>query len=144
MTRLQQGTFAFLLLLAVSLTGGCQEKVSDEEIVAQTAKLYYDYLLEGKYEDFVAGIDHHLQQADDYNKQLLTSAKMFMALQKERHQGVSSFSVVNADIEEGQQSHNGTRTSSTANVFLVIHYADNTDEQIVVPMVERDGIWLMR
>ena len=113
----------------------CADKVSSEEVVATTAKLYYDYLLEGKYEDFVAGIDRHIQGADDYDEQLRANARMFVDQQRERHEGIREIDIVNAVVDE--KAH-------AANVFLLLNFADSTSEQIVVPMVERDGIWYMR
>jgi hypothetical protein len=29
-------------------------------------------------------------------------------------------------------------------VFLVLGYGDNSQEEVVVPMVEQQGMWLMR
>ena len=54
---------------------------------------------------------------------------------RESHQGIASFEV--ARVEYDGKGH-------AANVFLNVHFADSTKEQIVVPMVERDDLWLMR
>ncbi|MBP5387115.1 MAG: hypothetical protein J6Y97_06990, partial [Prevotella sp.] len=70
-----------------------------------------------------------------YKEQLRDNIKMFMARQRQLHKGISTFNIVNAEIDAD---------SHTANAFLVVNYADSTSEQIVVPLVERGGVWRMR
>ena len=134
MSAMRQFCCIFCAVMAMMLFS-CSDKVSSEEVVANTAQLYYSYLLEGKYEDFVAGIDHRLKGGADYDAQLVANAKMFVHQQKERHEGIRQISIANAVVDA--EAH-------AANVFLLINFADSTSEQIVVPMVERDGIWYMR
>ena len=126
---------ALLALVAALLLMGCGGKPSPEKVVAATAKLYYEDLLKGSYDDFVAGIDNHFPASGTYREQLRDNAKMFVARQAMLHQGIDRIEVADATLDEKNHS---------ANVFLVLCYADSTNEQIVVPMVERDGIWLMR
>lgn len=127
-----------ILRMAVAATmlmacGG--NDVDQEQLVATTAQLYYQYLLDGKYDDFVGGVDSHVKLTLDYKEQLLANAKMFVRLQEKAHKGISSIYVSNAEVDAGNHS---------ANVYLVFCYADSVSEQVVVPMVERDGLWLMR
>ena len=125
--------WALLLVLACS---ACAPKAKDAaEVAGRTAKLYYDALLEGKYDVFVAGIDKHLGEQHDYDVQLLANARMFVDKQKDSHQGIASFEVSRVEYSD---------SAYAANVFLQVHYADSTQEQIVVPMVVRDDVWLMR
>ena len=122
-------------VVAVMFTA-CAPKSEDSAGVAgRTAKLYYDALIEGRYGDFVAGLDHHLGDIGDYDTLLAANAKMYVRQQDEAHQGISAFEV--ARVECADSIH-------AANVFLNVHFADSTKELIVVPMVEHDGIWLMR
>ena len=124
---------AFAIVAAIFM--GCTSEVDSEKMVATTAKLYYDYLLEGKYEDFVEGIDVSLQGHDSYRGQLIDNAKMYVRQQEKYHQAIKGFEVVDAKMDDEGMS---------ANAFLSVSYADSTCEQIVVPMVRRDGIWKMR
>ena len=128
---------AYLLLMAVAATAlsSCSPTESKEKVVATTAKIYYDYLLDGRYDDFVAGIDQHIPLSESYREQLCANAKMFVNQQKELHQGISRIEISDAEVDADAHA---------ANAFLVFCYADSTTEQVVVPMVERDGVWLMR
>ena len=124
-----------LLAMALALAA-CAPKASDPaEVASRTAKLYYDALLEGNYDVFVAGLDRHLGDIGDYDSLLVANARMYVDRQRESHQGIASFEV--ARVEYDGKGH-------AANVFLDVHFADSTKEQIVVPIVERDDLWLMR
>lgn len=124
-----------MAVMAVMLSACRNESVDQKKLVASTAQLYYQYLLEGKYDDFVGGIDFHLNPSPDYKEQLRANAKMFIRQQEMDHKGISSIHVSGAEVDESNHS---------ANVFLVFCYADSTTEQVVVPMVECDNLWLMR
>ena len=124
-----------LLAVVAILFLGCGRDAEPEKVVATTAKLYYDYLLDGRYDDYVAGIDGADSLPSGYKEQLRDNIKMFMARQRQQHKGINTFGIVNAEIDED---------SHTANAFLVVNYADSTSEQIVVPLVERGGVWRMR
>ena len=67
-----------------------------------------------------------------FNFLLFKLEKMKM---KDSHQGIASFEVSRVEYSD---------SAYAANVFLQVHYADSTQEQIVVPMVVRDDVWLMR
>lgn len=124
------------IFVAGMLFVACEPKANDPaKLAGRTAKLYYDALLDGKYEDFVAGIDHHVSGQENYELQLKANARMFVDQQKAAHQGIASF-----EVDRVQYSD----TAHAANIFMQIHYADSTREQVVVPMVERHGVWLMR
>ena len=122
-------------VMAITLLSCGDKAPATEKVVATTAKLYYDYLLEEKYDDFVGGIDLSFPKSEKYTEQMRDCAKMFVARQKEIHQGIKAVDAVNAEVDDDAHS---------ANAFLVLHYSDSTSEQVVVPMVERNGVWLMR
>ena len=125
----------FLLAVAAIMFLGCSEKADTEKMVATAAKQYYDCLLDGRYDEFVAGIDGTDSISGGYREQLRDNAKLFLAQQNEMHKNISSFTISDAEIDADNH---------TANAFLVVNYGDSTSEQIVVPMVERDGVWKMR
>ena len=72
---------------------------------------------------------------DSFREQLIVSFKQFMRQQEEAHQGVASFSPSRVQIDS---------TLQVMQVFLMVNYADNTHEEIVVPMVENNGKWMMK
>lgn len=126
---------ALLLALAAFLLVACKKEVNPEELVSNAAKQYYTYLLEGNYDAFVDGCYREGTIREVYRTQLVDNAKMFVGQQKDEHQGIKSFEVVSAKVDTASHS---------ANVFLSLKYGDNTTEQVVLPMVEKENLWYMR
>ncbi len=126
-------TFLLVVMASVVMAGCAGESTTEK--VAATAKHYYDCLLDGRYDDYVAGIDGTDSIPGSYREQLRDNAKMFLARQRQLHGGIVSFAISDAAVDED---------SHMANVFLVVNYADSVSEQIVVPLVERGGAWKMR
>lgn len=125
------------VIVAVGLMVACAKKEDfpQEDVVANTAKLYYQYLIEGKYSDFVAGMDRHVERSQNDERQLVENAKLYVQQMKQQHQGLKSVDIVSSKVDTVQHM---------AMVFLMMEFADNTKEQVLVPMVEKDNIWLMR
>ena len=122
--------FLFLLLL-----GACSSGPTPEELASLAAEGYYRHLLNGEYEKFMKGKDGLDGMPEDYREQLQAAYKQYMAQQQEVHRAILDVRVSNA------------RTDSSlhvTNVFLVLCYGDSTNEEIAVPMVEREGRWKMR
>ena len=64
------------ILLFVSVLFSCGSKKNDPgEIVGKTAKIYYDYLLNGNYDAFVAGMNQPERIPDNYREQLVAIAR---------------------------------------------------------------------
>ena len=128
-----------MVLLAVLAACGNATK---EELAALAAKGYYDHLIHGEYEQFYEGMDQRtlsdgtaLSDEAAYRSQMLDNLRQFMARQTQEHRGVLEVRVSNATTDTVQQ---------LTNVFLVLCFADSTNEEIVVPMVERHGAWRMK
>ena len=130
-----RGRFLSMAVVAAMLLSCGSESVDQEQLVATTAQLYYQYLLDGKYDDFVGGMDLHLSPSPSYKEQLRANAKMFVRQQEKMHKGIASIRVSGAEVDERNHA---------ANAYLVFCYGDSTTEEVVVPMVERDKLWLMR
>ena len=131
--------FAVIVLLAVLTACGSATK---EELASLAAKGYYDHLIHGEYEQFYEGMDQRtlpdgtaLSDEAAYRSQMLDNLRQFMARQAQEHRGVLEVRVSNATTDTVQQ---------LTNVFLVLCFADSTNEEIVVPMVERHGAWRMK
>jgi hypothetical protein len=74
--------------------------------------------------------------AEGYYRHLLNGEyEQYMAAQQEVHHGVLDVRVSNAKTDSSLQ---------LTNVFLVLCFGDSTNEEIAVPMVEREGRWRMR
>lgn len=129
--------FYIFLAMAVliSCNGNDSEKMDQGALAANAAKLYYQDLIAGKTERFLEGVNMPDRIPEGYRKQMLTNYKQFMERQKKEHRGIDSIAISNAQFSE---------KDSTASVFLILHFADSTSEQIAVPMLKRKGIWYMR
>ena len=128
-----------IVLLAVLAACGSATK---EELASLAAKGYYDHLIHGEYEQFYEGMAQRtlsdgttLSDEAVYRSQMLDNLRQFMARQAQEHRGVLEVRVSNATTDTVQQ---------LTNVFLVLCFADSTNEEIVVPMVERQGTWRMK
>lgn len=123
-----------VLFVVAGFVASCS-KPKPEEIVAKAAEQYYSYLLDGKYEAFVDGCYQQDTIRGVYRQQLIENAKMFVAQQKTQHKGIKSFEVSNAEVDTA---------AHTANVFLLLTFGDGGSEEVLLPMVEKDELWMMR
>ena len=122
-----------LVILAILAACGSATK---EELASLAAKGYYDHLIHGEYEQFYEGMDQReLTGEAEYRSQMLDNLRQFMVRQEKEHHGVLEVRVSNVTIDTVQQF---------TNVFLVLCFGDSTNEEIVVPMVERNGSWRMK
>ena len=107
-----------------------------EEMASLAAKGYYQHLINGEYEQFLQGKDGlHKGSEEQYWSQLVDNCNQFIRQQEQAHRGIHELRVVNAKTDT---LHKYT------NVFMMLCFGDSTNEEIVVPMVERDGRWYMR
>ena len=123
-----------LLFLAVSVILAACSSTTPEEAAAESAKSYYELLIEDDAERFLerkAGID---TLSADYGEQLLEAVRQYQRDIKQKHGGLRE-----VRIADNQSTFNTSQLST-----LILCYADSTQEAIVVPMVERDGQWLMK
>lgn len=123
-----------LALLALTGFAACMG-MSPEEQAALAAQGYYRHLAAGEYEQFLEGRVGTDSLPADYREQLLAGYEQFAAQQQRAHQGIHRVSVSNAQRDT---------LTGTVNVFLILAYGDSISEEIVVPMVERGGRWLMK
>lgn len=105
------------------------------ELAGQAAQVYYEQLLKGDYESFVDGRYQPNKMPKDYREQLITNAKMYIGQQKEEHKGIKSVTVTDARADS---------VKHVANAFLTLTFGDNSKEEIVVPMVEKNNVWYLR
>lgn len=124
-----------ILTLGLGLSSCKEDRPDPGYFAGIAAKGYYDLLLEGKYLDFVDGYHYPNRLPDGYHKQLVLNAQMFVEQQQEAHRGMKEVEVLKAKADTAHH---------VADVFLQVAYKDSTKEQIVVPMVEVNGKWMMR
>lgn len=121
-------------LVMLATLGSCSGP-SPEELASLAAQGYYNHLIHGEYEKFLEGKSGTDSLPADYQDQLLTSYRQFMAQQEQAHHGIREVRISRASRDTLLQC---------TNVFLVLCYGDSTNEEVVVPMVEKDKGWRMR
>ena len=122
--------FVFLICVLFFSCGGS----SPEEGASKAAKEYYDFLAEGDAVRFLenkAGVD---TLSADYGEQMLAAVRQYQEDIQKKHGGLREVRIAD------DQSTFSTSQQST----LILCYSDSTQEAIAVPMVERDGEWLMK
>ena len=122
-------------LILIVIVVACSTGVSREEQAALAAKGYYTHLVQGEYEQFVEGRFMVDSLPADYRSQLIEGYKQFVAQQLEARKGIQEVSVSRAYTDS---------LAGYTNVLLMLCYGDSTTEEVVVPMVERNGRWMMK
>jgi len=130
------GRLAHLASLgSLALLAACSSQPTKEELAGLAAKGYYQHLVAGEYEQFVKGRLMADSLPADYRLQLIEGYKQFVAQQLEARKGIQGVSVSRAYTDS---------LADYTNVLLMLCYGDSTTEEVVVPMVERDGRWMMK
>lgn len=122
----------FVLMAAVACKN---DEPKPEEVALQAAKVYYDQLLHGDYDAYVEGTLKGDSVPPAYRQQLLLNMQMYVEQQKREHKGISEVKALRAVHDSA---------THTVNAYLGLHYADSVREEIVVPMVEKNGVWYLR
>ena len=125
---------AGVFVLSGLLAGAC-DMATPEELASLAAKGYYEHLIQGDYEHFLEGKDGMDSVPNDYREQMLTACRQYLAQQERTHRGIHAVRISNAKTDTAQRY---------TNVFLVLCFGDSTNEEIVVPMVERTKGWRMK
>ena len=121
--------------MAFSQTKGVFDAAVAVFVEEQLAKNYYAMLVDGQYEKFIDGTINTDKVPSGYKEQLITNIKQYVATQKEERGGIRDVRIVSS-------TYNIKKTA--ADVLLVLCYKDSANEEIVVPMIEKNGKWLMR
>lgn len=122
-------------LILIVIVVACSTGVSREEQAALAAKGYYTHLVQGEYVQFVEGRFMADSLPADYRSQLIEGYKQFVAQQLEARKGIQEVTVSRAYTDS---------LAGYTNVLLMLCYGDSTTEEVVVPMVERNGRWMMK
>lgn len=122
-------------LILIVIVVACSTGVSREEQAALAAKGYYTHLVQGEYEQFIEGRLMADSLPADYRSQLIEGYKQFVAQQMEARKGIQEVSVSRAYTDS---------LAGYTNVLLMLCYGDSTTEEVVVPMAERNGRWMMK
>lgn len=115
------------------LTGCHDDGLSREQrAVRQSAERCYSYLVKGKYDAFVDELSGSEHWPASYRRQMADLMKEHMATLTSSHGALQKVEAVGDNL-----------TGDHAQVFLQLTFADNTSEEIGIPMCRVDGNWRM-
>ena len=124
----------YLVLLVFLAQWAACSSPTKEELASLAAKGYYQHLVEGDFEHFLEGRVMADSLPDDYRSQLIDGYAQFLAQQQARG-GIREVRISRAFTDSTQQY---------TSVLLMLCYGDSTTEEVVVPMAERNGRWMMK
>ncbi len=125
----------YLVLLVFLVQWAACSSPTKEELASLAAKGYYQHLIEGDFDHFLEGRVMADSLPDDYRSQLIDGYSQFLAQQVKARGGINEVRISRAFTDSTQQY---------TSVLLMLCYGDSTSEEVVVPMVERNGRWMMK
>jgi hypothetical protein len=125
----------YLVLLVFLAQWASCSSPTREELASLAAKGYYQHLIEGDFDHFLEGRVMADSLPDDYRSQLIDGYSQFLAQQVKARGGINEVRISRAYTDSTQQY---------TSVLLMLCYGDSTSEEVVVPMVERNGRWMMK
>ena len=128
------------ILSAVAVLCACSG-VTPEWQAATEAQKYYEYLAAGDAVRFLEGKAGSSELPAAYGNQLLKAVEQYQEDIKQKHGGILSVRISENSGTPADTAH----AASVVKAFLILCYADSTQEEIVVPMVQVDeGEWRMK
>lgn len=125
----------YLVLLVFLAQWAACSSPTREELASLAAKGYYQHLIEGDFDHFLEGRMMADSLPADYRSQLIDGYSQFLAQQVKARGGINEVRISRAYTDSTQQY---------TSVLLMLCYGDSTTEEVVVPMVEHDGRWMMK
>jgi hypothetical protein len=123
-----------VLLVSLAQWAACSSPTR-EELASLAAKGYYQHLIEGDFDHFLEGRVMADSLPDDYRSQLIDGYSQFLAQQVQARGGIKEVRISRAFTDSSQQY---------TSVLLMLCYGDSTSEEVIVPMVEHNGRWMMK
>ena len=125
----------YLVLLVFLAQWAACSSPTREELASLAAKGYYQHLIEGDFNHFLEGRVMADSLPDDYRSQLIDGYSQFLAQQVKARGGINEVRISRAYTDS---------TLQYTSVLLMLCYGDSTSEEVIVPMVEHNGRWMMK
>lgn len=120
----------FVPVLLCCVLFSCEKK---ENRPGDPALVYFNHLIEGRYEKYVESIAYSDSMTDDYRRQMVDLAAQYAATEKETRGGLVSAKVLSDTVMQ-----------EFANVFLEVTFGDQTKEEISIPLVLCGEQWKLQ
>ena len=128
--------FFFLSALSVLLVSSCGGRGSSSSSdPGEAAIRYVRCLADGRYGEFVRGMVSCDSASDAYKKHTIILYKQMVVAKKKEYGPLKSMRHIRSDISDG---------GLAATVFLQLVYANDSTEDMMLPMLCVDGQWRLR
>ena len=131
----------FYLLAGIVVLTACSGVVPEWQ-AASAARDYYECLADGDAEGFLRGKAGADTLPAAYREQLLAAVRQYQSDMERKHRGLRGVRI--ADDHYNQSASCRDTSLHVVYAFLLLAYADSTQEEVTVPMVEYDGRWMMK
>ena len=132
----------YFILFTVTLLFACSDEIPEWR-AASEARDYYDCLAKDDVKGFMKGKAGFDNLPSLYREQLQKAVEQYLSDVKAKHGGLSSVRVSDEHYLDDLEACRDTSLHLTY-AFLILCYGDSTQEEIMVPMIERGGQWLMK
>lgn len=123
--------YCLIFAVFVSVWTACNRKESHP--AGEAALVYYGYLINGQYAEYINSIAYSDSMTDEYKSQMIDLTAQYMAREKELRGGLVNVELVGDTVAD-----------NLASAFIEVIYGDSTREEISVPMVLCNGIWKLQ
>ena len=131
--------FTLSALAALACSGDAVERQA-----AEAACSYYNRMLEGYPDGMAAAQEGVGDQPDDYRRQLEAAFGIYADDMVQKHGGLRAVSISpNIGRRDSLPTAHGA-FEHIVYAFLLLSFNDSTQEEIAVPMVQRDGEWFIK
>ena len=138
---------AIIISIMASTVISCSKENHNEMLLqaaSEAALKSYEALLDGNYERFLSLRHEGDSLPEAYREQLLTSYRQFVDEQQKAHGGINAVNISRSVFAAGKAGSETDTLRNEVYVYLLINYTDSVQEEIVVPMIERNGEWKMK
>ena len=123
--------FSFLLLIAC---GDDRQTDTRHDDIRACATECYGYLIKGDIDAYVSQIHDYDSLPDEYQSQMRDLFAQYLANEQRLHRGLVDARVVGDTILD----------SVRADAFVEVSYGDSTCEQVSLPLVLKNGKWMLK
>ena len=128
-----------LLYIAIAFVvlSACSEQATPEEEAAKAAQSYYTFLADNQPEAFLDAKVGADSLPEIYRAQMQKVYEQYISEVNDKHGGIREVGI----------SENVGRRDTTLGItyaFVILSFNDSIQEEVAVPMVQQNGVWLMK
>lgn len=126
------------LFVALAACGGVkdEDKRDPRVLLGADVEAMYDKYICGDYAAYVDQMESLDDKPESYRKQMADLMKQRHRQQEEDHNGGPQACHVKSLKMDGNERY--------CEAYIVVNYKDSTEEEILLPLVFRDGVWRLK